>query len=337
MKRYWELLKQTIVKWNGDDIIEYSAALAYFTIFSLAPLLLIAVAIAGLIFGKQSAQANLLGQLRQTLGPQAAEQIGHMIANAARPGAGIIASVIGLVTLLVGAMRIFTQLKKMLNRIWGVKEPDRGVVHSFLRQYLLSFVMVLLVGLLFLVLLVATTAASAVIHYLSREIGDIAILWRFVNFAVSVFVFTLLFALIFKFLPDLKISWSDVWIGALVTSILFVIGKILLGFYLTRGSVASPYGAAGSLVVLLIFIDYSAMILFFGAEFTVVYARNNGSLRGRALAGAGHEHAPGEGPSATVPAGQPRLASAAPGGGSIFLGLAAFLFWRRLFHHGGKM
>lgn len=346
MNRSWNILKESAIQFNEDDCTDYAAALSYYTIFSLAPLLLIAIVVAGVFFGEQAAKQQMLGQVSQNLGPQGAQFIGSMVERAGQRGSSIVASVISIVTILLGAMRIFTQLKKMLNRIWEVREPERGAIRGFMMQYVLSFLMVLVIGALLLLLIVASTVLVTAVKAIG--LGGAPFIWHIVNFVVSVLVFTPLFAVIFKVLPDLKIRWSDVWVGAFVTSLLFTIGRILMGFYLTKGSVASPYGAAGSLVVLLLFFYYSGIILFFGAEFTEVYSRVAGSraheghpaARPQAEAATPRESArPAPAREAYRPAPAhalraPQLATTAPGGGKLFLGLAAFVLWRRIF--GGK-
>lgn len=346
-----DILKETYNQFNEDDCPDFAAALSYYTIFSLAPLLLIAIVVAGFFFGEQSAKQQMLGQLSQNIGPQGAQLISEMIDRAAQRGASITASAISIITILLGATRVFNQLKKMLNRIWDVKAPERGAVRGFVMQYVLSFLMILVIGALLLLLIVASTVLIAAVKTLG--LGGAPFIWHIVNFVISVLVFTPLFAVIFKVLPDLKIKWSDIWVGAFVTSLLFTIGRILLGFYLTKGSVASPYGAAGSLVVLLLFFYYSGMILFLGAEFTEVYSRLVGSRAHEGHAARGHIPAASEReaarPAYARPASVresfrpavsnalrgPQLSTTAPGGGKLFLGLAAFVLWRRIF--GGKV
>lgn len=279
MKKIWFVLRDSFNKWRQDDVIEYSAALAYFTIFSLAPLLIIAVAIAGIIYGRSTAQERLMAQLNETVGGHAADFIRTMLVRASQTGHSLTATLIGIATLLVGAMRIFGELKKMLNRIWGIQPPQGGVVRSYLREYLFSFLMVLLVGFLLLAMIVISTLLTSLNQHLGNQFGGIPYAWEAVNMVTSFVVVTLLFAMIYKILPDVSVLWSDVWHGAIIAGVLFTLGKYLIGLYLGRGSVASPYGAAGSLVIVLIFFYYSALILFFGAEFTAVYSLRLGSRR----------------------------------------------------------
>ena len=328
MNQIWDLLKQTYQKWSSDDVTEYAAALAYFTIFSLAPLLIIAVAVAGLIFGRQEAQAHLIAQIQQAIGAEAANAAHQMIANTSHMGRSLTAIAIGLATLLLGAMRIFIELKKMLNKIWNVK-VEQGGVRIFFERYLWSFLMVLGVGLLLLAMIIVSAALSYVTRFLGNELGSTAQLWQVANTITSFIIFTLLFAMIYKFLPERRIPWGDVWVGALVTSILFTAGRFLIGLYLGRATVASPYGAAGSLVILLIFIYYSALILFFGAEFTEVYARCYGSQK--KLGGAAAGETTREAPRAMASA--PSFGQAVSRGGLLLFSVATLTFLRKLFHH----
>lgn len=273
IKSSFDLLKTTASEWVEDKAPMRAAALAYYAIFSLAPLLLIAVAVAGLVLGREAASGALEQQLSQFVGPQGAQTIQQIMANTDRAGANIIATVVGLIILLVGASGLFSHLQDMLNTIWEVKPAPQAGIKNKLRSRLSSFLMVLGVGLLLLATIVLSAALSFITGYLGDRIPGSAALWQWVNLGVSFIVLTLLFALIFKVLPDVKIGWRYVWLGALITALLFTIGKFLLGLYLGRSSMGSAYGAAGSLIVLLVWIYYSAQILFFGAEFTQVYAQ----------------------------------------------------------------
>jgi len=277
MKRYFLLLKEAWIEFTNDKAQRLGAALAYYTLFSIAPLLLIAIAIAGLVFGKSQAQAQIIGQLRTLTGDAGAKVIEEMLVSAAKPKTGTLAIVIGIVTLLFGAAGVFGQLKDALNTIWNVEEKKGGGILAFLEERFLSFAMVLGVGFLLLVSLVLDAALAA----LSKG------LWQPVQLIVSFAVITVLFAMIFRYLPDVRIDWHDVWLGAAFTSLLFVLGKFALGLYLGKCAIGSSYGAAGSLVVLLVWIFWSANILLFGAEFTQVYARERGQRR--RAAGGGRE------------------------------------------------
>jgi len=277
MKRYFNLFKKAFTDFSSDKVPTLGAALAYYTIFSIAPLLLIAIAIAGIVFGREAVQGQMFTQLRGLLGPQAASALQEMVKSAAKPKSGTIATVLGVVTLIFGAGGVFGQLKQSLNVIWHVDETKSGGLMTMLKQRFLSFAMVLGVGFLLLVSLVFDAIISAMGKFMGGIIGGEA-LWQTVEIIVSLALITVLFAMIFRFLPDTEVAWRDVWFGAAFTSVLFVVGKFALGIYFGKSAVGSSYGAAGSLVLLLVWVYYSAQILFFGAEFTKVYAQTHGSL-----------------------------------------------------------
>lgn len=279
MKNIVALFKQTFQEFSEDKAPRLGAALAYYTIFSIAPLLLIAIAIAGMVFGREAAQGEILGQLRGVLGTSAADSIQEMIKSAAKPKAGTIATIIGVITLIFGASGVFTQLKDALNTIWNVPPKKSSGVMSMLREKFLSVSMVFGVGFLLLVSLVIDTAISVVGKYASSHLPGGQLLWQVLQLIVSLGVVTVLFAMIFRFLPDVKVEWRDVWYGAAFTAVLFVLGKLGLGLYIGKAAVGSSFGAAGSLVVLLVWVYWSAQILFIGAEFTQVYARTHGSMK----------------------------------------------------------
>jgi membrane protein len=271
------LLKETFASWSEDKAPRLAAALAYYTLFSIAPLVIIAIAVAGLAFGDEAARGQLDDQIRNTVGPKAAEAIQDMVRNASRPSHGILASVIGVLTLLFGAAGVFGQLKDALNTIWEVAPAPGRSFWGMVKDRFLSFAMVLVIGFLLMVSLVVSAALSGVSKYMAGMLPTVSWLGPVLDFVISLAVFTGLLALIYRVLPDAKIAWRDVRIGAFMTALLFAIGKILIGLYLGRSTVASAYGAAGSLVVLLLWVYYSAQILFFGAEFTQVYATRYGS------------------------------------------------------------
>jgi membrane protein len=276
MRRYVNLFKQTFSEFGSDKVPRLGAALAYYTIFSIAPLLLIAIAIAGLVFGREAAGGQIYGQLRGVLGPESAEMIQKMVEAAAKPKAGSIATIVGVVTLLLGASGVIGQLKDALNTIWDVKPPATGFMGR-LKNYLMNGAMVLGIGFLLLVSLVLDSAIAAFGKFAGDHLPGGEGVWQILQLVISLGVITVLFAAIFRFLPDLKIEWHDVWFGAAFTSFLFVIGKFALGLYLGKSAVGSSYGAAGSLVVVLLWVYYAAQIVLFGAEFTQVYARTHGS------------------------------------------------------------
>ncbi len=273
------ILKGTAQEWSDDKVPRLGAALAYYTIFSIAPLLIIAITIVGMLFGEEAAKGQIEAEMGRLIGSQGAGALQDMIQNAGeKKSHGIVASIIGFVVLLLGASGVFVQLKDALNTIWEVPEKKQpGGIMGFIKTRFLSFGLVLGIGFLLMASLVLSTALAALGKFAS---GIIPVSWlmQLVNFAVSFGVITVLFAMIFKYLPDIELRWKDVWFGAAATALLFAIGKWLIGLYLGKSSVTSAYGAAGSLVILLIWIYYSAQILFFGAELTQVYTRNYGSL-----------------------------------------------------------
>lgn len=269
VKKYAGILKSAAVDWWEDKAPRLGAALAYYSLFSLAPLLVLSTAIAGIALGREAVEGRLVGELSSLVGREAGEALQAMIANARKPASSTIATIIGIGVLLVGASGVFGELQDALNTIWEVKPKKGGGFKGFLKERFLSFAMVLVIGFLLLTSLVISTVLSAVGEWVSSSIDpSFAILWQGVNIVVSLAVITGLFALIFKFLPDAKIAWGDVWFGSLITSALFAIGKLGISFYLAHSTVASVYGAAGSLVVILIWLYYSSQILFFGAEIT---------------------------------------------------------------------
>jgi membrane protein len=276
-KKVFDLLKQTFTAFGEDKAPRLAAALAYYTVFSLAPLLVVVIAIAGLAFGQEAARGQITGQIQQLVGVTAAKAIQEILASASKPSSGIVATTIGVVTLLLGAAGVFGQLQDALNTVWGVAPKPGRSFWETIKDRFASFTMVLGVGFLLLVSLSMSTALSALVKYVSGVVPFLAVLGQVLDFVVSFGVVTLLFALLFKYLPDVKIGWRDVWMGAAMTALLFVVGKFAIGLYLGRSGVASAYGAAGSLVVLLLWVYYAAQILLFGAEFTKAYAKNYGS------------------------------------------------------------
>jgi membrane protein len=273
----WAFIKQIASEWSKDSVPRLGAALAYYTALSLAPLLVIALSVAALFFGDQAARSQLDEQLGSLVGAEGGKAIQDMIASANQPKIGGIATVLSIGTLLLGAAGVFGELQSSLNTIWGVKPKEGRGIWGFLRDRFLSMAMVLGIVFLLLVSLLLNTALSAITKFFYSAPDAAAIVGQSIDFSVSLVVITLLFALMFKVLPDVKMAWRDVWLGAFVTSLLFNIGKIAIGLYLGRSSMASSYGVAGSFVVLLVWIFYSAQILFLGAEFTEVYANRYGS------------------------------------------------------------
>lgn len=277
LKRIISLIKETFKEWQKDKAPTLAAALAFYTVFSLAPLLIIVIAVAGLVFGQEAAQGQLVGQLQSLVGKDGAEIIQQLVANASHRQSGIIATLVGVGTLLWGATNVFTNLKEALNMIWNVEPPPGRGWLGFLQDRVLSFAMILSIGFLLLVSLVISAVLAAVNQWLNGLLHIPVGIWQVVDFSISFSVVTVLFALIYKFLPDVKLAWNDVWVGAAITSVLFTIGKSLIGIYLGSSGIGSTYGAAGSFVILLLWINYSAQILFLGAEFTQVWTNRYGS------------------------------------------------------------
>jgi membrane protein len=275
------LLKLTYEGWKEDRASRLAAALAYYTMFSLAPLLVIIIGLLGVIWEVDQVRAQLLMQIQGLVGAQSAAFIGDMISNPGGPGKDILATLIGLGTLLFGALGVFNELHNSLNIIWEVEEEkSKGIFQTIKKvviDRLLSFTMILGIGFLLLVSLVISAGLSASQEALGNMIPLSEVLLQIINLVISIGVITVLFALMFKFLPDVNIPWSDVIVGAFMTSVFFSLGKLIIGVYLGNSAVASAFGAAGSLVIILVWIYYSAQILFFGAEFTQVYSTQYGS------------------------------------------------------------
>lgn len=274
------LLRISYQEWKEDHASRLAAALAYYTIFSLAPLLIIAIAVAGLLWQKDVVQQSVLNQIRGLVGAQGQTLVSGLLGSAAHPAQGIVATIIGIITLLFGAFGVFNALHDALNAIWDV-EPKQvkglwnSIRHLVIERFL-SFAMILGIGFLLLVSLVISTALTAMGTWIGGLLPFQELILQIINIVISLAFVTVLFAFIFKFLPDVEIAWKDVWIGAFVTALLFTIGKTLIGLYLGSSAVVTTFGAAGSLVLLLLWLYYSAQILFFGAEFTQVYANQLG-------------------------------------------------------------
>lgn len=278
-KVLWRLIQEAIAAWQQDKASRLAAALSYYAIFSVTPLIVVIIAIAGSLFGEAAARGQIIAQIQGSVGPEGAAFIQSLLENAGRGGAGsgLFASVIGIILLLFGATGLFVELQDALNTVWGVTaKPNRGV-KNFLRNRALSFVMVLSIGFLLLASLVLSAVLASLSRFTDSNLFELGRFWQITNLAVSFGVIVLLFATIYKLLPDVRIPWSDVWVGASITALLFMIGRFLLGLYLGNTAFSSTYGAAGSLIILLVWFYYSAQILFFGAEFTKVYANRYGS------------------------------------------------------------
>jgi membrane protein len=274
-----DFLREVMREWSNDNALTLGAALAYYTIFSMAPLLVLAIAVAGLVFGRAAAQGEIVAQIEGMLGPSGAELIESMIERASEPSTGVIATVVSLATMIFGASGVFGQLQGSLNLIWGADTLRRTGVKGQLQRRAASFSMILGIGFLLLVSLALSALISGLHQVFDAYLTVPGAVISLANFGVSFVVVTALFAMIFKLLPDARIEWRDVWLGAAVTAVLFTIGKGLIGVYLGRAGVTSVYGAAGSLVLVLLWVYYSSQLLFLGAEFTEVYSRRFGSRR----------------------------------------------------------
>ncbi len=289
---WWTLVKGAGDAWIDDYAPSMGAALSYYTVFSLAPLLLIVIAIAGLVFGEQAARGEIFGQLRELMGKDTALAVEGVLASLNKPAQGVAATTVGVVLLLIGATSVFGELQDALDRIWRAPARERSAGWwNLLRTRLLSFGMILGVAFLLMVSLVLGAVISALGKWWGGIFGDWEVLAQVVNLMVGFLLTIGVFAMIYKLMPRVRVRWHDVWLGAFVTSLLFTIGKFLIGLYIGKSGIASGFGAAGSLVVVFVWVYYSAQIFLMGAEFTWVYARTFGSMCD-AIPPAEDEHAP---------------------------------------------
>jgi len=271
------IFKRAIAGWWNDNVPRLGASLAYYTLFALAPILIVAITIAGLVFGADAVQRQVTGEISGLMGDEGGRAVQAMLRGASQRGGNGIATAVGLVTFFLGATGAFLELQTALNAIWRVKpKPDAGI-KDMLLQRLLSFGLVVGVGFLLLVSLLVSAGLSALSHYLGTLVPEITVVWQGVNTLVSLAVVTALFAMIYQFLPDVDLKLRHVFLGALVTAGLFNIGKYLIGLYLGTSGVATAYGAAGSVVVLLVWVYYSSQIVLLGAEFTRAYVERFGA------------------------------------------------------------
>ena len=271
----WNALKETFNDYMEDNCLSRGAAIAYYTVVSIGPILVLCIAIAGLVFGQEAAQGAMVGQLRGLMGDQAAELIQTMIKSASNKSSGIIATVVGLVTLLITATGVFGELQSSLNAIW--KAEAKGGVSGLLKARAASMGLVAALGFLLLTSLVVSAGLHALSEYVNGVLPGASVLFQVLNFVVSLAMVSALFAAIYKILPDRRLSWADVGVGAVATAFLFTVGKTLIGLYIGSSSVASSYGAASALVIILVWIYYSSQIFLLGAEFTKVWASHHGS------------------------------------------------------------
>ncbi|WP_140985338.1 YihY/virulence factor BrkB family protein [Asticcacaulis tiandongensis] len=268
----WKMLKESGQEWLNDKVPRLGAALAFYSVLSIGPLLLIVIAIAGLAFGRDAVSGYLYEEIRDLVGDIGAQAIQAIIASSASKSSGIVATLIGLVTLIISATGFFAQLQDAMNAVWNVDENQKRHWSWFIRKRVLSFALIVGIGFLLLISLVISAALTALNAFVSDYTP--VFMAQIINHAVSFIVTTFMFAMVFKILPDVRIRWRDVWVGAAITAILFSFGKYLIGLYLGQSALSSAYGAAGSLIVLLVWIYYSTQIFFFGAEFTQVYTRH---------------------------------------------------------------
>jgi len=270
------LFTETFQQWNRHKAPKMGAALAYYAVLSLAPLVILALSLLSLLVQRDAARAEVVGQFSSLVGQQGGAMVDTILASSASPKAGVIGTIVGFGVLLIGASGAFGELQDSLNQIWAVPVADRPWT-AMIKDRLLSFAMVFVIGFLLLVSLVLSAGIAAAAKFFREYLPASGGLWELTNSGLSFFVVTILFALIFRVLPDTRIAWRDVWVGAGITALLFTVGKFLIGLYLGQAAVASSYGAAGSLIIILLWTFYSAQILFFGAEFTQVFARRHGT------------------------------------------------------------
>ena len=278
LKNVWEILKQTVLNFIEDDSFSYASSIAFYTIFSLPAILIISLSVGAAFYERAVVQEELVNQVGRLIGDKSAAEIETILANAAMDSTGALAKIVGIATLIFSATTVFISLQTSLNKIWGIKpKPERGFV-KYLLDRLLSLAMVISIGFLLLVSLIIDTVLVVIQQGLAKLLAGWTLYFVTVlNVVISLGLITLIFALLFKVLPDAKIKWRDVWVGAIVTTAFFTLGKYMIGFYLGNSSFNSAYGAAGSLVILLIWVYYSTVIFLFGAELTSVYAEKRGS------------------------------------------------------------
>ena len=301
LREVWTMVKAAATSWLDDYAPSMGAALSYYTVFSIAPLLLIVISVAGLVFGKDAARGEILTQLHGLLGEQGAQAVQSLLESLNKPTQGTVATVVGVVLLLVGATTVFGELQDALDRIWRAPAREKsGGILGLLRSRFLSFGMILGLGFLMMVSLVLSAGLAALGKWWGGFFGHWTWIAQILNVVVSLGLSTVVFALIYKIMPRVSIEWRDVWIGSAVTSVMFTLGKFLIGLYIGRSGVASGYGAAGSFAVLLLWVYYSAQIFFMGAEFTWVFAHAVGSRKGTDLPAAGST-APARGEAKSPP------------------------------------
>lgn len=274
---FWIWGRDSVQGWMDDNASSMGAALAYYTIFSLAPLLMMVIALAGLVFGDDQARDALLEQFESLIGRSGAQAVRAILFSAHDLHGGLVSVAISALTLFIGATTVFAELQRDLDHIWRAEKPRRSTVVNLLLTRLLSLGMILGIGFLLVVSLAVSAIISSIGTFWGQWLGDLQTVLQIINFLISFGVTTILFALIYKVLPNVNVAWSDVWLGAALTSILFVLGKFIIGLYIGKSAISSSFGAAGALVVLIVWIYYSAQIFLLGAELTFVYSCNWGS------------------------------------------------------------
>lgn len=270
-------LKQVFSEFIEDDVLKYSASLAYYTVFSLAPVLIVIISICGSLFGKEAIQGHIFGQIRGMIGSQAAFQVQEIIKNIHLTGQSVFATIISVIILLIGATGIFGEVQDSLNKIWGLRLKKRKIWWKLILNRLLSFSLIISIGFVMMVSLLLNALVSAFGNFLARYFSEFSVIFIQITDSVLTFVITtFLFSLMFKVLPDAKIKWKDVFIGGLITAVFFTLGKLAIGYYLGSSNIATIYGAAGSIMIIMVWVYYSSIILYLGAEFTKVYAKLHG-------------------------------------------------------------
>ena len=278
MMTFLSLLKKTVYSWDAHNAPQMGAALAYYMILSLAPLVILLVGITGLVVEQDAARTEIVAKASALMGQEGAATVQAILSHSAGQQGGLLATIIGFVVLLIGASGVFAELQDSLNRIWEV-ETSGGLWLRLFRKRILSFAMVFGLGALVLASLLLSAAMAALSAFVNGWVSGLDGVWENANYVVLFILVTLLFAALFRFLPDVRVDWRDVWTGSAITGLLFIFGKFLLSFYIRQSAFASAYGAAGSIVILLLWVFYSAQIFFFGAEFTHAYAQLKGSHR----------------------------------------------------------
>jgi membrane protein len=314
LRDWWRLVKAAVSAWSDDYAPSMGAALSYYSVFSMAPLLVIVISIAGLVFGAEAARGEVFGELRGLMGDESAKAIEALLESVGKPSTGVVSALIGVAVLLVGATTVFGELQDALDRIWRAPARDRsGGLWSLIRSRLLSFGMILGIAFLLMVSLVLSAGISALGHWWSSAFIGWEVLLQIVNLVVGFALTTGVFAMIYKLMPRVAVRWHDVWLGAAITALLFSVGRLLIGLYIGKSGIASGFGAAGSIAIVFVWVYYSAQIFLLGAEFTWVYAKTFGSLRNVVEP----PKSPAIVPSADAVPGSPESLSAAPAGGVV--------------------